>query len=164
MSSTSTRSRSCPTAIFSPQGHDGRVLMWDVNDPAHPVRLGHPLVGHRAEVTEVAFAPRGRMLATSSIDGTVLLWDMSHPSAPRRLGHPLTGHHPSVEALAFSPDGSLPATGGSDNMARLWDLRGLNEAREHPLDAACGIADTGLSPAEWARYIPGLSHQDTCAD
>lgn len=35
------------------------------------------LIGHKEEVTVVAFSPDGTKLASGSVDGTVLLWDVA---------------------------------------------------------------------------------------
>lgn len=82
--------------------------------------------GHTDQVTSVAFAPRGRLLATGGLDGTVRLWQLDLDAvgrdAVRPLGRPLAGHRGKVLAVAFSPDGQILATGGTDHTALLWDL------------------------------------------
>jgi WD40 repeat protein len=51
------------------------VILWDLSDPAHPQRLGQPLVAHTGAVSSVAFGPDGARLVTASDDHTLLLWD-----------------------------------------------------------------------------------------
>ncbi|MFE6056062.1 WD40 repeat domain-containing protein [Kitasatospora sp. NPDC056446] len=76
------------------------------------------LSGHTGNVTAVAFAPEGRLLATASEDGTARLWRVATGSL---VGAPLAGHRDGVRAVAFSPDGRLLASGGRDRTVRLWD-------------------------------------------
>ncbi|MDQ3763434.1 MAG: hypothetical protein M3460_17940 [Actinomycetota bacterium] len=64
--------------------------------------------------------------------------------------------------MAFAPNGTTLATAGKDLI--LWSLTGLKYLREHAVERACSIVGHGLSPDDWARYIPGLPYQDTCPD
>ena len=88
------------------------------------------LMGHTGAVLSVAFAPRGRILATGGSDGTVILWDVADPTRPRRVGQPFTNKGPNsdpdtnqVWSMAFTPDGrTLATTNGSHRGPILWDV------------------------------------------
>jgi len=128
------------SVAFSPDGRtlasasaDGTVLLWDVSDPAHPRRLGDPLI-HFGFGTSVAFSPDGRTLATVDV-ADLLLWDVSDPAHPRRLGDSRTGHNGAVHSVAFSPDGRTLATASLDNTVLLWDLGGLSIVQAHQWSA-----------------------------
>ncbi|MGY1689523.1 nSTAND1 domain-containing NTPase [Geodermatophilus sp. SYSU D01105] len=109
-------------ATLATAGMDGRVVLWDVADPAHPARVGPLLTGHREFVYSVEFSPDGRTLASASGDGTVVLWDVSDPAGPEAIGDPLTGHTGQVHAAVFSPDGRTLATASADGTVLLWDV------------------------------------------
>jgi len=63
---------------------------------------------------------------------------------------------------AFSPDGQTLATANGVAVER-WDLKGLNSITGQALARACRITRGGLDPAEWARSVPGLPYEDSCA-
>jgi WD40 repeat protein len=71
-------------------------------------------------VTGVAFAPDGKMVATSSYDKTVKIWDLATGNAIATL----VGHPGEVHAVAFSPDGRMLASvsNGNEGTVRLWDV------------------------------------------
>jgi WD40 repeat protein len=157
----------CHAVAFAPDGRTlatagADVILWDVSDPARPRRLGAPLTAHTSGVSSVAYAPDGRTLATASADNTAIVWDLSDPARPRQLGEPLTGHTSAVESVAFAPDGRTLATAGFDRTVIMWDLTGLNELRVHAVQRACAITPGGLSPEDWARYVPGLNYESPC--
>ena len=81
--------------------------------------------GHSSSISEVAFSPNGKLLASGSNDNTVKLWDV----ATGRELRTFTGHSKGVGAVAFSPDGRLLASGSDDKTVRLWDAATGRELR-----------------------------------
>ncbi|MBI3686081.1 MAG: WD40 repeat domain-containing protein [Actinobacteria bacterium] len=122
-----------------PEERDSAVTLWDLTDPARPVRSvtltqrsgstlalserrigvrAGALTGHTAAVRALAVSADGRQLATGGDDSTVLLWDLTDPAHPR---HTLTLRHvDAVHAVGFSPDGRLLASGSRYGDPGLW--------------------------------------------
>jgi WD40 repeat protein len=115
-------------AAYSPDGQwvasagtDRTVRVWRTTSRQDAAVLH----GHTGAVSQVAFAPGGRRLASLSGeadffvagDGTVRVWDVD-PGATLPVLH---GHTKYVYPVAFSPDGSWIASGDWDGKARLWD-------------------------------------------
>jgi energy-coupling factor transporter ATP-binding protein EcfA2 len=173
MKASVTGRGSVNSVAFSPDGHtlatgstDQTVILWDVTDPIRPAPIGQPLTGHTGWVSSVAFSPDGHTLATGSGDQTVILWDVTDPTRPTPIGPPLTGHTDIVNSVAFSPDGHTLATGSTDQTVIMWNTTGITDLHSSSSlhRRACSVTGQGLSPTEWARYIPDLPYQNQCTE
>ncbi len=152
------------TVAFSPDGkmiatghHIGVIDVWDTAGHADD-SVDH--FDHRMNVTDLAFSPDGKTLASAGdatdtnsmlVDGpSALLWRMSdidraNPNGtkdPRAtLDHPQT-----VLCLAFSPDGRTLATGSSDGRVRLWDVATGHHKATLDDDYVTSVDDLAFSP------------------
>jgi type II secretory pathway pseudopilin PulG len=123
---------------FSPNGdllataeEGGRIVLWDVSDPAHPEVLGHVRTGsvtYALNGSWIAFSPGSQLIATAGPRNNAVLYDISDPRRPRTV-RSLGRHEESVSSVAFSPDGSKLATASADQTTELWDLRRPNAPR-----------------------------------
>jgi WD40 repeat protein len=78
-----------------------------------------PPLAKRTEGAFVAFAPRGKVLATTLGSTMVYLWDWEKRMGLRPLTQDGDGR---VNALAFSPNGRILACARFDNCVVLWDV------------------------------------------
>gem|GEM_PF-4554276 len=84
------------------------------------------LTGHETTVTELAFSPDGRMLASLDGRGVLRVWSTADwHAAPTRVQ---TSPQAAL-AVAFHPRLPVIATGGYDGVVRLWPLSGATEPR-----------------------------------
>ena len=82
-------------------------------------RIGR--VKHLRAVTDAAFAPTGRLVASSGRDWAGRIWDTR---TWREVREPLLGHNGQVLAIAFdTADTGRIATASTDQTARVWRLR-----------------------------------------
>jgi WD40 repeat protein len=112
------------------------------------------LSGHTDLVTDLAFSPNDKILASSSYDETVRLWNTA-PAGP--LGNPLTGHTDYAMGVAFSPASNTLVSIGNDNNAYQWDLN-VNDA----ISRICAATARALTPGLWRRDLPGVPYSPPC--
>jgi WD40 repeat protein len=112
------------TMVTGGSRFDATLQLWAISDHGPPQPSGPPLTGHTDNITSVAFAPDGRVLASASWDGTVRLWDVADQTRPRAVGIPLASEHRSaVHSVMFLPDRHILASVEGDRTVRLWDVR-----------------------------------------
>jgi dipeptidyl aminopeptidase/acylaminoacyl peptidase len=138
-------------------GHfDGTAELWNVTSGQ---RVGAPIqAGEVLSVAfySVAFSPDGRTLAAGSYDGTVRLWNVA---TSQQIGAPVvSGDNHQIDSVAFSPNRNTLAASYGDGVVQLWDMRYLTNV----VSFLCASAGRSFTPAEWARYVPGLPYQKTC--
>jgi WD40 repeat protein len=98
---------------FATGGTGTGAVLWDAD------RGELRTIGTTADLTAIAFSPRGRFVAlASSKENVARIWE----AATGREVRVLTGHTQPVKTLAFSPDGRFLATGSEDKTTRLWDV------------------------------------------
>jgi WD40 repeat protein len=79
------------------------------------------LKGHKSGVTEAAFAPDGKTLATLGVYDAVLVWKPAEWDRVTGRGRKVLARGMEARSLTFSPDGKTLLTGHMDGTVRLWD-------------------------------------------
>jgi WD40 repeat protein len=91
------------------------------------------LQGHTWGITDMAFSPDGKQIATSSLDGTIRIWNSLTGEADLIL----KADYASVTSLAFNQNSTLLASGGNSGKITLWNL-----ASDHQKTELLGHSDT----------------------
>jgi hypothetical protein len=123
-------------------------------DPARRARIGQPLAAQAADLLALAASPDGTRIAAVGWDGALRLWDRA---SGRALGTPLEAHGDYTRSIAWLDREHL-LTGSFIGGLIAWDM-----APAHWAARACALAGRDLTPAEWARYLPGQPYRRTCA-
>ena len=114
-------------AVFSPDGRHIAVAqpsslrVWDTETGRQLVRW-HPFPEstyrpHFGSITDVAFSPQGRYLASVGLDRTAKVWDVE--AGTQLLDIDIFLNY--VLTMDWSPDGGQFATAGYDGRAIVWD-------------------------------------------
>ena len=131
---------------------DGHV--WNAKTFAHIRELR----GHASIVSDVAFSPDGRWIATAG-PTTVGLWETETGQRIQK-GTPvffLRGHGPRVRSVAFAPDSRRVASISDDGTVRtyLCELCGTQGELIRHARARLDRLAANLTPAERKRYLGG---------
>ena len=112
----------------------GDILMRDVM--RH--RWSGRLEGHTDTILDVAFAPDGATLVSTSVDRTIRVWNVrTHDE----VGSPIQGPSGAMRSIAFSPDGRTLIAGGSNGDTRFFDIGQLS-----PSEAGRAVNAVALDP------------------
>jgi len=98
----------------------GVVQLWDAETGQSKKKIP---VGQ--QITAVAIAATGQVLAIARADRSIILWDLKTGA----IRSEFRKHEDVVNALAFSPDGNTLASGGDDRTAILWDIASARAKR-----------------------------------
>lgn len=83
-------------------------------DPSKPIQLEY----HAAPCTQLAFQPRGTLLASGAQDSAVAIWDPLRSRTAVRVGY----LDEEVTALAWYPPGQQLIAGDARGSLTCWDL------------------------------------------
>jgi eukaryotic-like serine/threonine-protein kinase len=113
------------------------------SDPEHPE--------HTGGITDLAFSPDGKLLATASFDHSVRVWDFEK----RQRVSVLQGHLNEVWAAAFTRDGKSILTAARDGGVKLWPTR------PQPRDTEMTGARLPLGFSRDGKRLAALSRQNS---
>ncbi|KAF9574956.1 hypothetical protein EC968_004958, partial [Mortierella alpina] len=82
----------------------------------------HPLRGHTARIRDVAYSPKGDMIASCSDDKTIRLWETKTWTCSRNLN---LGDDGPAKSIAFSPDGNQLASADVNKRTTFWPLEDI---------------------------------------
>jgi WD40 repeat protein len=120
-------------------GGDGDVKVFDLAEPAAPLKAVHSLGGHIYGIFQVVFSADGRRLASCSCDGGLKVWDMATGQelfsyhnysgfTPGSEGN-IDSRRDAVHSVALSPDGLHVALGCRNSNVLVLDATPLTQER-----------------------------------
>lgn len=104
----------------------GTVYVWDVLYPTS-MESFRPEEDATAEITDIAWHPRGHVLAVATASGNMYLWDL----VVGTLLYPVVAHQGPLSAVRWTANGRLLVTTGStDASLRVWNPRNVDNVAE----------------------------------
>ncbi len=133
--------------------HDHTIRIWDAKTGA---AVGHPLEGHTAWVSSVAYSPDGRHIISGSGDRTIRIWDAESGAA---IGNPLEGHTACLSSVAYSSNGRHITSEPDNSTTRTWDAE-AGTATGKPLEGYTHSVQSNSYTSD-ARHIGSGSWDNT---
>ena len=117
-------------------------------------------MGHKWEVTAIAFSPDSRLIATGDLMGHVRLWDIETGEVVEKLdGH---GRF-KISAIAFLDNGNRLATASFDNTVLQWDVKTGKELKSLMLPHPDSVLAMQVVPAT-NQIVTSCTEQKPRAD
>lgn len=131
---------------------DKTIRLWDIDTG----KLLRTLSGHTRRISDMAFCPESKIIATGSFDESVRLWDAD----TGKLLHILSGPTYFGNSVAFSPDGRVIVSGSGSlgKTLRLWDvntgylLHSLTNEEVHSINSVAYSPD-GRTIASYDGFV-----------
>ncbi|KAI9062219.1 WD40 repeat-like protein [Trametes sanguinea] len=134
---------------------DEIVMIWDLDPTAKGKVWGSDevnvegwkplkrLVGHESDVTDLAWSPGDRYLASVGLDSAVIIWCGFTLERLRKIDQ----HQGFVKGVCWDPVGEFLATGSDDRSVRIWRTTdwGLEAEVKKPFDHSPGTFFRRLS-------------------
>jgi len=101
-------------------GPSGTVVLLD---PATGKKVRELKPGHQDGLTDLAFHPDGKYLASAGRDTVVRIWSLADGTMAKELGKPRGGQSKDwIHAISFSSDGRLLAAADMAGAVQVWTL------------------------------------------
>ncbi len=100
-----------------------RLEVWS---PGSPETASVKLRGHDEKIIDLAWSPKGGLLATASHDATVRIW--AETKERRKIlwrDHSIEDHEGRPLCLAWNDDGTRLAVGSTTGTVRVWNVEGI---------------------------------------
>ncbi|MCB1857888.1 MAG: TIR domain-containing protein [Gammaproteobacteria bacterium] len=138
------------TGDWVARGHTGQVIVAAVGSQAEP----YLSYGHDDNVTDIVFAPDGKLLASAGQGGLVRVWELAERREILRYGFPS-----KVLSVGFSRDGKVLYA-----VAANGEIVSLPLSYTDPIDEACSALQRDLSLEEWKLYLPDEPYRRRCTE
>lgn len=126
---TSVRASAVTSVAFSSRGlmasgcEDSTICVYSTNSSWSQLWSSTTNANaHTTNVTAVAFAPDGSLLASASLDQTIKIWSTTNWACLQTM----SGHTNGVSSVAFSPNGQKIVSGSVDGTVKIWNRAGGN--------------------------------------